>query len=45
MATSLILRGVNIDDNFFGVSAISADGYASPIEFPGSAGAFAPDAQ
>jgi len=39
-ATSLILKGVNIDDFTFGVSAVSADGYDSPIEFPGFAGAF-----
>ena len=39
-ATSLVLKGVNIDDWFFGVAAISADGYESPIEFPGPAGAF-----
>ncbi len=40
-ATSLTLAGVNIDDEFFGVAAVSADGYASPIEYPGAAGAFA----
>ena len=39
-ATSVILKGVNIDDFFFGVSAISADGYESPVEFPGLAGSF-----
>jgi hypothetical protein len=39
-ATTLKLPGVNIDDYTFGVSAISADGYASPVEFPGTAGAF-----
>jgi hypothetical protein len=31
---------VVIDDWFFGVSAVSADGYESPVEFPGLAGAF-----
>ena len=41
-ATSLILKNTNIDDWFFGVSSVSADGYESPVEFPGSAGAFAP---
>ncbi len=40
-ATSLVLKGVNIDDWFFGVSSISAEGYESPVEFPGPAGAFA----
>jgi Zn-dependent M28 family amino/carboxypeptidase len=34
------LKDINIDDYFFGVSAVSADGYASPVEFPGAAGAF-----
>jgi Zn-dependent M28 family amino/carboxypeptidase len=38
--TELKLEGVNIDDYAFGVSAVSADGHASPIEFPGYAGAF-----
>jgi hypothetical protein len=39
-ATSLVLPGVNIDDWFFGVQSISADGFASPIVFPGVAGSF-----
>lgn len=39
-ATSLVLPGVVIDDWFFGVQAIGADGYASPIVFPGPAGDF-----
>jgi hypothetical protein len=39
-AVSLTLPGVNIDDMFFGVSAVSADGFASPVVFPGAAGAF-----
>jgi len=34
------LTGVNIDDWFFGVSAIGADGYESPVVFPGAAGTF-----
>ena len=38
--TSTTLKGLVIDDWFFGVSAVSADGYESPIEFPGPAGAF-----
>ena len=39
-AESLTLEGIIIDNWFFGVSAVSADGYASPIVFPGPAGAF-----
>ena len=42
-ATTLTLKGVNIDDFTFGVSARSADGYDSPVEFPGFAGAFFTD--
>lgn len=41
-ATTITLPGVNIDDWFFGVSAVSPDGFASPVEFPGAAGAFFP---
>jgi hypothetical protein len=33
-----VLKGVNIDDWFFGVSAVSADGWESPVVFPGFAG-------
>ena len=36
-----VLKDVVIDDWFFGVSAISADGYESPAVFPGDAGSFA----
>lgn len=43
-ATELTLPGVVIDDFFFGVSAVSADGYESPVVFPGPAGAFIPAA-
>ena len=32
---------VVIDDGYFGVSAVSADGFASPAAFPGDAGSFA----
>jgi len=39
-ATEGVLRGIVIDDWFFGVSAISADGYESPVVFPGPAGDF-----
>ena len=37
---STVLHDVVIDDWFFGVSAVSADGYASPVVFPGFAGSF-----
>ena len=36
-----VLKDVVIDDWFFGVSAISADGYESPVVFPGPAGSWA----
>lgn len=39
-AASLTLKNVTIDDWFFGVSSVSADGYESPVEFPGVAGDF-----
>ncbi|MFN3514269.1 MAG: M20/M25/M40 family metallo-hydrolase [Phenylobacterium sp.] len=39
-ATSETLKGVVIDDWFFGVSAVSADGHESPVVFPGPAGSF-----
>lgn len=39
-ATAETLKNVVIDDWFFGVSAISADGYESPVVFPGAAGSF-----
>jgi len=39
-ATSLVLKGIDIDSWFFGVSALGADGSASPVVFPGPAGAF-----
>ncbi|TAM58048.1 MAG: M20/M25/M40 family metallo-hydrolase [Rhodanobacter sp.] len=35
-----VLRDVVIDDWFFGVSSVSADGYESPVVFPGFAGSF-----
>ncbi|RDS84705.1 M20/M25/M40 family metallo-hydrolase [Dyella monticola] len=35
-----VLKNVVIDDWFFGVSAVSADGYESPVVFPGAAGSF-----
>lgn len=39
--TSAVLKGINIDDYYFGVSAISKDGWESPVEFPDDAGSFA----
>ncbi|MBT2144317.1 MULTISPECIES: M20/M25/M40 family metallo-hydrolase [unclassified Rhodanobacter] len=35
-----VLQDVVIDDWFFGVSSVSADGYESPVVFPGYAGSF-----
>jgi hypothetical protein len=34
------LEGMNIDDWFFGVSAIGADGFESPVAYPGASGSF-----
>ena len=39
-ATTLKLDNLVIDDWFFGVSSISADGWESPVEYPGPAGSF-----
>jgi hypothetical protein len=39
-AAETVLKGVVIDDWFFGVSAVTADGYESPVVFPGDAGSF-----
>jgi len=39
-ATNVVLKNIVIDDWFFGVSAVSADGYESPIAYPGDAGSF-----
>jgi Zn-dependent M28 family amino/carboxypeptidase len=36
-----VLKDVVIDDWFFGASAVSADGYESPVVFPGPAGSWA----
>ena len=41
-ATKTTLKNIVVDDSFFGVSAVSADGYASPIVFAGEAGSFSP---
>lgn len=35
-----VLKSVNIDDWFFGLSAIGKDGHESPVVFPGAAGTF-----
>jgi Zn-dependent M28 family amino/carboxypeptidase len=40
--TTAVLAKVVIDDWFFGVQAVSADGYASPVQFAGIVGAFFP---
>ncbi|MET0272045.1 MAG: M28 family metallopeptidase [Phenylobacterium sp.] len=39
-ATSTVLKDVVIDDWFFGVSAVTQDGWESPVVFPGAAGSF-----
>jgi len=39
-ATKTTLKDIVVDDSFFGVSAVSAAGYASPIVFAGDAGSF-----
>jgi Zn-dependent M28 family amino/carboxypeptidase len=39
-ASKATLKNIVVDDAFFGVSAISADGYASPVVFAGAAGSF-----
>lgn len=38
--TQFTLDNVVIDNYFFGVASISADGYESPVVYPGPAGAF-----
>ena len=38
--TKTTLKNIVVDDYFFGVSAVSADGYASPVVFAGAAGSF-----
>ncbi|TWB47337.1 M20/M25/M40 family metallo-hydrolase [Nitrospirillum viridazoti] len=37
---TVTLSNVVIDDWFFGVAAVSKDGYASPVVYPGPAGSF-----
>jgi len=36
----LVLEGTVIDDSFFGVSAVSPEGWESPVVFPGEPGRF-----
>jgi acetylornithine deacetylase/succinyl-diaminopimelate desuccinylase-like protein len=40
--TSLALPGFSVDNSFFGVASVAADGSESPVEFPGQVGAFFP---
>jgi len=40
--TNITLTSINIDDMFFGVSAVSPEAFPSPIVFPGAAGSFEP---
>jgi Zn-dependent M28 family amino/carboxypeptidase len=40
-STQVTLKDIVVDDAFFGVSAVSAEGYASPVVFAGDAGSFA----
>ncbi|HEY8009546.1 MAG TPA: M28 family peptidase [Rudaea sp.] len=40
-ASRATLKDTVVDDSFFGVSAVSADGFASPVVFAGPAGSFA----
>jgi Zn-dependent M28 family amino/carboxypeptidase len=39
---ALTLTNVSIDDFVFGVASVSAEGFESPVVFPGAAGAFWP---
>ncbi len=39
-SNGLTLAGINIDDWFFGVSAVGADGYESAVVYPGASGSF-----
>jgi hypothetical protein len=40
VAGALTLANIAIDDFAFGVASVSADGFESPVVFPGAAGAF-----
>ena len=39
-ATEFIVKDVVLDDHFFGVQTLSADGFGSPIQYAGPPGAF-----
>lgn len=39
-----VVKDVPLDDHFFGVQAISADGFGSPVQYAGPPGAFVPPA-
>jgi hypothetical protein len=41
---ALTLPAVSVDNYFFGVASVAADGSESPVEFPGQVGAFVPTA-
>lgn len=43
--TTFVVKDVVLDDHFFGVQAISASGFASPIQYAGPPGAFFPLAE
>ncbi len=40
--SEFIVKDVVLDDHFFGVQTVSADGYASPVQYAGLVGAFFP---
>jgi Zn-dependent M28 family amino/carboxypeptidase len=40
VSSTLTLANIAIDDFAFGVASVSADGFESPVVFPGAAGAF-----
>jgi Zn-dependent M28 family amino/carboxypeptidase len=40
--TEFVVKDVVLDDHFFGVSTVSAEGYASPTQYAGLVGAFFP---
>lgn len=42
--TAITLENVVVDNYFFGVASVSADGFESPVVFPGPVGAFEPAA-
>jgi hypothetical protein len=42
--TEMTVKDVVLDDHFFGVQALSADGYGSPIQYAGPLGEFFPSA-